>query len=96
MTTKGDNTPTNTLEEIVDIIHSNCPYTKPCPVYNQGIRAIEELVSQAVNKAEIKLLRKLCCCDHPSLGLDSINVCNAEHLDLLKELEPPNQVESME
>lgn len=34
----------NKQEEIVNIIHSNCPYTKPCPVYNQGMRAIKEVV----------------------------------------------------
>jgi hypothetical protein len=46
-----DETLKEQIMEIVDITHSNCPYVKPCPVYNQSIRAIQEVLLQDRERA---------------------------------------------
>ena len=47
------------LDEIIELIHGeSCPYTKPCPMVNQGKRAILDYINEAIGKDEWNPLPK--------------------------------------
>jgi len=127
MTTKGDNTPTNTLEEDFAHLDKLSEYNKLsgrghgdledtcyiCGVSPSGLKKhIKEQIAQAVNKArndsllDLERWIKLHDLDTEMIldGIEHMVVSNLQvpdqprldNTDRIKELETPNQVESME
>jgi len=118
MTTKGDNTPTNTLrEEVLEILrypNNKRPerFTIATQIRHFQADQLVELIAQAVNKArndsllDLERWIKLHDLDTEMIldGIEHMVVSNLQvpdqprldNTDRIKELETPNQVESME